>query len=303
MKNKFPTVSIGVSVYNEENNIVNFLKSVLGQKEKGYVLKNIFVLSDGSTDNTVRLVKSLKSKKIKVLHDAKRIGKSERLNQLYSLAHTDILIQTDADVIFSNTEVISNIIKPMIQDVSVGMCGGHPEPMIAKTFTEKAVNSTFEMYAKLRKNIRGGNNIFSADGRLLAYRKKLYKQINVPHDMIANDAYTYFVCITNGFSYRYVPSAIVKFRSPQDVKDQIRQNTRFVSAAIRMGRIFDKNVVTKEYHIPLHLKIMYMAEQFVKNPTGCAYIYLVNIYCKLRAIKVEKKLNARWAVATSTKKI
>lgn len=303
MKNKLPTVSIAVSAYNEEENIEKFLNSVLNQTVKGYKLKEIVVISDGSTDATVEKINMLRNKKIKVIVDRKRIGKSYRLNQIYSHVNSDILIQSDADVLFSGRNVISSIIKPLIKDSSVAMCGGHPTPMKAVTFTERAVNSTFEVYSKLRSELRGGNNVFSADGRLLAYRKKLYKQINVPHDMIANDAYTYFVCITNNFTYRYVPNAVVKFRSPQDLKDQIRQNTRFVSAVIRMSRIFDKNVVTKEYHIPLHLKTIYMAEQFVKNPAGCAYIYLVNIYCKLRAIKVEKKLNAKWAMANTTKKI
>lgn len=303
MKKLIPTVIIGVSVYNEEKNILPFLKSLLKQKEIGYTLKQITVLSDGSTDNTVKLIKSLNSKKIKIIEDFKRIGKSSRLNQLYSISNSDILVQTDADVIFSTKDVVKNLIRPIIESVSVGMCGGHPEPIKAKTFTENSVNSTFQMYAKLRKNIRGGNNVFSADGRLLAYRKKLYKQITVPVDMIANDAYTYFVCITNKFEYRYVPSARVKFRSPQDIRDQVRQNTRFVSAVIRMGRIFDKNVVAYEYHIPLFMRYMYMAQEFVHNPAGCTYIYAVNIYCKVRALMIEKKLNAKWAMAISTKKI
>lgn len=303
MKTKIPTVSIAVSVFNEENNISNFLNSVLKQTVKGYKLKEIIIISDGSTDKTIKNVGRFKNKKIKLITDINRIGKSSRLNQIYSMVNSDILIQSDADVVFSGKNVILSMIQPLIHESKVGMCGGNPTPIKAETFTEHAVNSTFAVYSKLRKEIRGGNNIFSADGRLLAYKKELYKKINVPHNMIANDAYTYFVCLTNGFAYKYVPSAIVTFRSPQSLRDHLKQNTRFVSAPIRMEKIFDKKIVAKEYFIPNTLKYTYMFEEFIKNPVGCLYIFLVNIFCKLKAIKVEHTLHAKWAMAISTKKI
>lgn len=303
MKKNIPTVTIAVSVYNEEINIKNFLLSVLKQDVRGFKLSRIIVLSDGSTDNTVNIARSLKSSLITVIDDKNRIGKSSRLNQIYNMATSDILVQSDADVIFSNKNVVYNLIQPIVNNPDVGMCGGHPKPMTAETFTEKAVNSTFEMYSKLRKKLRNGNNVFSADGRLLAYRKELYKQITVPKNMIANDAFTYFACLTKQFKYKYVPGAIVNFRSPQQLRDQVRQNTRFVAAPIRMKRIFDENMVDREYFIPKHIKCLYMFQEFLKNPIGCAYIYAVNTYCKAKASRVERKLNARWDMAISTKKI
>lgn len=58
---KKPIVIVAISAYNEEKNILNFLKSVLAQEERGFRLKEIWVHSDGSTDNTVKLVKNLRS--------------------------------------------------------------------------------------------------------------------------------------------------------------------------------------------------------------------------------------------------
>ena len=173
---KLPTVNIAVCAYNEERNIKKFLFSVLLQKQLGYQLKKVILISDGSDDNTVKLAKSVKHPKLKIVAFKKRTGKSFRLNQLYHrFSQSDILVQSDADVVFESEYTVSELIRSIIDSKKVGMSGGNPIPFPAKTFTEKAVNCTFEAYLPLRKRIRGGNNIFSADGRLLAYRKKFYQ--------------------------------------------------------------------------------------------------------------------------------
>ena len=55
---KLPTVTIATIACNEEANIKKFLESVLDQKEKGFKISTILVISDGSTDHTVKIAKS-----------------------------------------------------------------------------------------------------------------------------------------------------------------------------------------------------------------------------------------------------
>lgn len=296
-----PQVTVAVCAYNEEKNILKFIKSALSQKEVGFELKEVWIFSDGSTDNTVRIAKSVKSAKIKIWEYKNRLGKSSRLNDIYKFLKTDILVQSDADIIFSDPNVIRALIMPLTNEKKVGMCGGHPQPVRSKTFTEKAVNTTFEVYSYLRKHVREGNNIFSADGRLLAFKKQLVKKINVPKDMIANDAFAYYSCLELGYKYKYVPSAKVFFRSPQNLKDQIIQNTRFLAAPSRLSRYFSKKMVHKEYYIPTHLLLGATLKQFLKHPILTSYIFLVNRYCQVRAYLIEKRLSATWDLANTTK--
>lgn len=301
-KIKIPTVVVAISALNEGANIRNFLESILFQKEDGFVLEKIIVISDGSNDETVQIAKSFPSPKLEVRDYKERTGKSTRLNEIYSGLKSDILVQSDADVIFSHPFVIRDIITPILENSEVGMCGGNPQPVKAVTFTEKAINCTFNAYASLRGSLRGGDNIFSVDGRLLAYGKELVKKIVVPADMIANDAYTYFCCLTLGYKYKYVDSAVVLFRSPQNLKDQIKQNTRFLSAHIRMKRYFPREVVNKEWHIPKKIILTNMAKQFFRHPILSAYIFAVNKYCSFISAKKEKELTAKWDMAYTTKK-
>lgn len=297
------TVTVAISALNESQNIRRFLNSVLKQKEDGFKINSIWVYSDGSTDKTVVNAKSIKSSKIKVFEYKKRIGKSARLNTIYKNLKTDFLVQSDADVVFAHPYVIRDLITPLVKEKKVGMCGGHPIPAEGKTFTEKSINLTFEVYAKLRSEVRGGNNKFSVDGRLLAYKKDLVKKITVPSDMIANDFYTYMCCLVNKYEYRYVKTAVVLFRSPINLKDHLRQNVRFESAALRMKKHFPVKLVEEETYIPRFTLLKNIILQFLKNPIMGSYIFLVNQYCRLQAIKKEKGLSAVWDMAESTKKV
>jgi len=297
-----PKVVVLVVAYNEEKNIKEFLSTVLAQKEVGYILDRIWVISDGSTDNTVEIAKSFKSPKIFVQNYKARNGKSIRLNNFYQETNCDILVQSDADVIYSHPYVIFDLITPL-RSPCIGLTGGNPIPKRGNTFTERAVNYTVSAYLPYRTKIKNGHNIFSADGRLLALKKTLYKKIEIPSDMIANDAFAYFCCKKEGYEYRHVESAIVHFRSPQNIFDQIRQNTRFLAAATRMKKYFPSAVVKSEYHIPKAIELKTKLIQFINHPIECIYIFAVNVYCRLRAMYLESKLNAIWDMAYSTKKL
>lgn len=298
-----PTVVVAVSAFNEEANIRAFLESVLSQVEDSFTLKRILVVSDGSNDRTVDIVKKINSGKVKLVEHRVRVGKSSRLNEIYTALDGDILVQSDCDVVFSKHNVISDLIKPLIQDESVGMCGGNPKPLEAQTYLEKAVNYTCEAYSLFRSQVRGGNNLFSADGRLLAYKAKFIKSVHVPETMIANDAYTYFACLRKEYKYKYVPSAVVLYRSPQTLADQIKQNTRFLAAPIRLSKYFPRDLVERETKIPLKIYLPVIIKQFAKNPMLSLYIFIVNKYCAFRARLMEGGFDSKWAMAKTTKEL
>lgn len=298
---KKPTVTFFVSAYNEENNIKNFLRKVISQKEDGFILKKIIVVSDGSSDNTVNAVRSMQDSRIQLVDDKKRIGKSSRLNEIYRKFSTDILVQSDADVIFKDNLVIARIIKPIVVSKKVGLCGGNPVASRAKTFTEYSINITHKMYAGFRDKVRGGDNVFSADGRLLALSKPFARRVFIPSNMIANDMFAYFSCLSMGFEYRYVKDAIVYYRSPLSLRDHIKQNSRFEAGPIRMKRHFNADLVDYETYIPIGMLIAGMIKTFIRYPIHSLYIYIVNSYCRILASKTEKIMNAKWDIAYSTK--
>ncbi len=303
MSKKLFTVTIAICALNEGANIGSLLTSILSQKEEGFILEKILLISDGSTDKTVKIAKTFKSPIIEIIDHKHRTGKSTRLNEIYTLVKSDLVVQPDADVIFGHDHVLRDIVSPFYESKEIGMTGGNALPLPAKTFLEKAVNYTLEVYIPFRKTLNGGNNILSATGRLLALRKEVFSKIEVPKDTIANDGFVYFCTMMQKYKYRYASNATVYFRSPQNLKDHISQNTRFAATHTWMKTYFPAEIVEKEYHIPQEELKRKMIEIFKKHPIPCLYIFLINKYCELKAFILKKKITALWQIVYSTKRL
>src|SRR3989344_6102920 len=107
------TVTIGIPAHNEEKNIKALLRGILAQFRGNFVIKSIIVLCDGCTDDTVKIAENIAqtNKIIKVINDGNHKGKSTRLNQLYEMTESDILISFDADVKLGHKNVINELVK------------------------------------------------------------------------------------------------------------------------------------------------------------------------------------------------
>ncbi|MBI2621975.1 MAG: glycosyltransferase [Candidatus Levybacteria bacterium] len=301
--NKLPTVTVAVSAYNEEGNIREFLRSVLDQKEEGFKIEAVWVHNDGSSDSTAQIVRSFKNPKIRLFDHKKRAGKATWLNRIYKDLKSDFLVQSDADVIFTHKYVVRDMVKPLIDNPKVGMTGGSPEPIKGDTFWEKISRVAFEPYKYFRSEVRGGDNIFSAVGQMLAFRKEAVKKIKMPEDMLTNDIYTYFCCLTLGYKYKYAESARVVFRAPQNLSDIIKQNVRNQIGYKRMYELFDPRLVAKEFEIPKAERRKRLVAQIIKYPLHATVFYFVNNYCILITLFTKVKIDAKWPMAESTKKL
>ncbi len=311
-KNTLPSVTVGVSAYNEQYNIGPFLESVLSQKVKGYRFDEVLVISDGSTDHTPlvvnkiiekRKISKISSPKVVFINEQKRIGKSTRLNEMFKHFKSDYLVLPDADVIFAHDEVIMSLIKGFEGNPNIGLVGGSPMPLPARTFMEKCVNATFEAYLPIRDTYKNGNSILSATGRIMALKKEVAKKITVAQNTISNDGFIYFSNLTLGYDYKCAKNALVYFRSPQDLRDQLNQNTRFQATHAFMKKYFPSEIVDEEYYIPPKLLLYQTIKQFIKHPVLSISIFVINRYCQLKAIIDLSKINALWEVVYTSKRL
>jgi cellulose synthase/poly-beta-1,6-N-acetylglucosamine synthase-like glycosyltransferase len=201
----------------------------------------------------------------------------------------------------AHNQVFNELITTISSDKHIGLVGGDPKPLPATTFTEKAVNLTLEAYIPLRDSYKGGHNVLSATGRLMALKKELAQVITVPKDTISNDGFTYFSCISKGYLYRHAPKASAYFRSPKNLKDHLSQSTRFAATPLFMKRYFPPDLVDKSYELPKMALRLNMFKQFIKHPILATYILLINKYCHLKSIRDQQKINAIWDIVYTTK--
>jgi phosphatidyl-myo-inositol alpha-mannosyltransferase len=296
-----PTVSVAIPAYNEEQNIKELVESVINQREDNFALKEILVIDDGSTDNTVVRAYSMMDERVRVVSDGKRKGKPSRLNQIFSMAKSDYLLLMDGDIKLSSAAVIKNLVYAVSSSPKVGLVSGLVVPKNGKNFLQSSVYLTWEAHDRFRTSFNQGNNVYSANGNIMALPRSVYKRITLPKNMFADDQYMYYRCISLGFEFKHVRSAKVYIELPDSLSDHIKQNTRFIANRFLIKEHFH-DLVLKEHG---HPKIWYyyaLMTQALRKPIHALFIFIVNRYCSLSAKKNYSSMPVLWKVAVSTKK-
>ncbi len=109
MSNKKPLISAIISVYNAENKIGKCLNSLLNQSYKPI---EIFVVDDGSTDNTKEILKKFIDNKKIFLLEQKRQGPGAAKNLASKKAKGKILVFVDSDE-YLRKDYIEKLTEPI----------------------------------------------------------------------------------------------------------------------------------------------------------------------------------------------
>lgn len=94
MKTNF--ISVIMSVYNNENTVLESVNSILSQT---FTEIEILITDDSSTDNSYEILKDLKNQdgRIKLFKNQKNIGLTKTLNKMIKISNGDFIARQDAD--------------------------------------------------------------------------------------------------------------------------------------------------------------------------------------------------------------
>ncbi len=106
-------ISVIIPCFNESNTIISILKKVNLEKEKFNL--EIIISDDGSTDNTVKLLKENSTMFDKLIETKSNKGKGHALRKGIEESTGDILLFQDADLEYDPNDY-SNLIKPFIEN-------------------------------------------------------------------------------------------------------------------------------------------------------------------------------------------
>lgn len=212
-------VSVVIAAHNEARHIVDKLRSVLRQDYQAADLQ-VVVVSDGSTDATVQLARSLGDPRVEVL-DLPRLGKAGVLNAGVEVSRGELLVFTDADNQWAD-DTLGLLLAPFA-DPEVGASAGHMIiPVVGQGLS--LGDSLYRHYeAWVRKVENRTGCMVSADGALLALRRTLYQA--VPKQV--NDDFFISTCApAAGKRIVYVPEAIVLDQGVDEADKQFRRRQR-----------------------------------------------------------------------------
>lgn len=222
----YPTVTLVIPTFNEGKVIQRKLLNTL-EIEYPKDSFDILVVDSASTDNTVELTKSfLESHKdfpLRLLVQSKREGKASALNYCRSFCKGDIIVLTDADVLF-NKDTLEKLVSGF-ENPSVGAISG--KVIIANA--SKSTSTGFEKsYRDIFDKIRSGESNMDStpifNGPVSAFRKELMVELNPL--TIADDTELSMNVREKGWKAIYEPLALAFEYSPTNFKSKNKQKIR-----------------------------------------------------------------------------
>lgn len=294
------SLTIGITAYNEEQNIKILLERIFEQKIRNAKLEKVIIVSDAGKDRTVEIVKSMSNKKIKIINHNKRVGKAQSINEIIRMTTKDVLVILDADILPKDRQFLHNIIEPIVKNDKIGLVGADTISVKPITFFESIIANSHILKTDLYKKINDKNNIYLCHGRARAFSRKFYSKLNFPQDC-PEDAFSYLMCIQKGFKLSFAEKAKVIFRSPSTLADHIKQSKRFQYSQESLGKYFSSELIKKAYEIPK----IYFAETLLKyliiSPLKTILYLMINFYIKL--FTSNQYHQSLWEISPTTKGI
>lgn len=293
MAQKIP-ISLGITAHNEEDNIGRLLQRIMEQRLTTVELREIIVVSSGSTDRTNEIVRDYAKldPRIHLLIQEQREGKASTINLFMSEALSPILVLCSADLL-PEVESLEKLVRPF-RDPEMGMTAAHPVPVNnPDTFMGFTAHLLWELHHQI--NLSGG---FKA-GELVAFRKAFER---IPVHTAVDEASVEPVIRGQGFKVQYIPEAIVYNKAPDTLDDFLRQRRRIYAGHIDVQRTLGYTVSTMSGGRILTLFIKnldWRPKRFIWSWT----VALLEAYGRFlgRRDYKNQRNHTVWEVATTTK--
>jgi cellulose synthase/poly-beta-1,6-N-acetylglucosamine synthase-like glycosyltransferase len=209
--------SIGVTAYNEEQNIGHLMEALVEQHLHRVEIAEIIVVASACTDRTIPIVQQYMARdpRVKLIEQPKREGKTSAVNLFLAEAQSDICVLESGDTI-PHEYAVEHLVR-MFDDPAVGMVGAQ----------KMAVNTPEHIVGLLSHlRLRMEHELcleIPRLGEMIAFRK-LFDHI--PSDVAMDEAFVEAIVVKWGMSVRYAPDAIVYNTGPDNIGDFVRQRRR-----------------------------------------------------------------------------
>jgi cellulose synthase/poly-beta-1,6-N-acetylglucosamine synthase-like glycosyltransferase len=225
---ELPSVSLLISVYNEEKVIGDKIENSLALNYPGELLE-IVVISDSSDDRTDEIVSRCVDRGVILRSYPGRIGKTACLNKAVPIAKGDIIVFSDA-----NSKYERNAIRELVKhfsDERIGFVTGHTQ-YVSETDREKVL--PIGVYSRIERLTKKLESVISscigADGAIFAIRKELYEPLS---DSDINDFVIPLQIIRKGFRGVIEEKAICVEETAKGTKGEYDRQVRITNRTIR----------------------------------------------------------------------
>ena len=227
MGQSLPTVTLVISVYNEEAVLRSKIENSLALDYPPELLQRV-VLSDGSTDRSDEIVREYADRGIQLQSFPGRRGKVARLNELLPEVQSQIIVLSDANSIYEPMSI--RTLVRHFADPRVGCVCGALEYVNPLKLASGEGERFYWNYEKRLKNLESSlGSLLGANGAIYAFRTKLFRAVDPL--MFCDDVIPIRISI-DGYLTLYDPEARCTEESPGEGAE-MRRRRRHASFGLR----------------------------------------------------------------------
>ncbi len=257
-----PFISVIVAARNEADNISNCIGSLLNQDYPGEKIE-ILVGNDGSSDDTLKIVKSISNRNpgVKVI-DIENVvvkfpGKMNVLAQLCDLAQGKHLLFTDADTTVTETWASSMV---MVLETDYGVVTG-TTVLKCDTIFDYMQNIDWGIAVASVKTVGDTGIPVTSMGNNMGVSKRAYKESGGFRGIsysITEDYELYRAILKRGFkSFHKYDIEVMAFSMPvKSIKELILQRNRWLRGVFRLPFVMVLILVLDSLFIPVVFALM-----------------------------------------------
>jgi cellulose synthase/poly-beta-1,6-N-acetylglucosamine synthase-like glycosyltransferase len=226
-KQDLPCVSIVMAAHNEEFYLPMKLEN-LGLLDYPSEKLEIVVVSDGSTDRTVEILRSARNRNLKVVILREQGGKASALNAAVAEAAGDILLLVDASAMLRPDGV--HKLARHFQRESVGaVCGALEFSGSDESKKTEGIYWRYESVLRIMEARLGAT--LTASGAYYAIRRRCF--VPLSPGAILDDFLIPMRIRKQGYEVLYDPEAIAQEFSEESVTGEFRRRVRLATGSFR----------------------------------------------------------------------
>ncbi|MFW9950615.1 MAG: glycosyltransferase family 2 protein [Candidatus Thorarchaeota archaeon] len=216
-----PPISIVITAHNEEIRIRDKIENTLNLNYPGNKLE-IIIVSDGSTDDTVNIVKSYQNRGVKLLIIPQQMGKHFGQGKGVEKAQNEIIILSDSTT-FLKQDAVMKMVRNFA-DPTVGCISSSDK--IEGAGSQGSGESIYIRYEmQLRELESKVNSLIGASGSFYSIRKIL---CNEWHPYMSADFYLPLICKMKGFRTIHEPEALAYYNILRKEKEEFTRKVRTI---------------------------------------------------------------------------
>ncbi|HNY56985.1 MAG TPA: glycosyltransferase [Bacteroidales bacterium] len=227
-----PSVTVVMSLHNEKEVAEKKIRSMLASEYPAEKL-DFIIGSDGSDDGTGAVITAMAATNpnIQIIINAERKGKAAMLNELVSGAKGDILVVTDANVMF--TPSVIRKLAEGFADSRTGLCDATVHPFSADDTgitRQEIMYSRFETALKRAEGLLWGA-MPGPYGGCYAVRRSLFPRL--PENTLVDDLLVGLSVLKENYRAFNIPDAVVFEDTQPDMIEQYRRRTRIAAGSFQ----------------------------------------------------------------------